>query len=60
MEQAKIILCDTDVIIGFYRNNLEIISELKEIGQQNITVSTVTAGELIYGSLNKKETWAIC
>lgn len=55
MEQAKIVLCDTDVIIEFYRNNPDIISELKKIGQQNIAVSTVTAGELIYGSLNKKE-----
>jgi tRNA(fMet)-specific endonuclease VapC len=55
MEQAKIVLCDTDVIIGFYRNNPDIIAELKKIGQQNIAVSTVTAGELIYGALNKKE-----
>jgi tRNA(fMet)-specific endonuclease VapC len=55
MEQAKIVLCDTDVIIEFYRNNPDIISELKKIGQENIAVSTVTAGELIYGALNKKE-----
>jgi len=55
MEQAKVVLCDTDVIIEFYRNNPTIISELKKIGQENIAVSTVTAGELIYGALNKKE-----
>lgn len=55
MGQNKIILCDTDVIIEFYRNNADIISELKTIGQQNIAVSTITAGELIYGALNKKE-----
>jgi hypothetical protein len=55
MEQAKIVLCDTDVIIEFYRNNPTIISELKKIGQKNIAISTVTAGELIYGALNKKE-----
>jgi len=55
MEQAKVVLCDTDVIISFYRNNPDIISELRIIGQQNIAVSTVTAGELIYGALNKKE-----
>ena len=55
MEQDKIVLCDTDVIIEFYRNNGDIISELKTIGQENITVSTITAGELIYGALNKKE-----
>ncbi len=55
MEQDKIVLCDTDVIIEFYRNNPDIISELKKIGQENITVSTITAGELIYGAFNKKE-----
>jgi predicted nucleic acid-binding protein len=43
------------VIIEFYRNNPTIISELKKIGQKNIAISTVTAGELIYGALNKKE-----
>jgi tRNA(fMet)-specific endonuclease VapC len=47
MGEEKIILCDTDVIIEFYRNNPDIISELKKIGQQNIAVNTITAGELI-------------
>jgi len=55
MEQAKIVLCDTDIIIEFYRNNSNIISELKKISQENIAISIVTAGELIYGALNKKE-----
>lgn len=55
MEQEKIILCDTDVMIEFYRNKPDIISELRKIGQQNIAVSAITAGELIYGSLNKRE-----
>jgi rRNA-processing protein FCF1 len=47
MEQAKIVLCDTDVLIEFYRNNHDIISKLREIGQTNIAVSYITAGELI-------------
>lgn len=55
MGQDKVVLCDTDVIIEFYRNNPGIISELKIIGQQNIAVSTITAGELIFGAFNKKE-----
>jgi tRNA(fMet)-specific endonuclease VapC len=55
MGQKKIVLCDTDVIIEFYRNNPDIIAKLKKIGQQNIAVSIVTAGELIYGALNKRE-----
>ncbi len=55
MGQTKVVLCDTDVIIEFYRNNPDIIAKLKEIGQQNIAVSTITEGELIFGALNKKE-----
>ena len=55
MEQENIILCDTDVMIEFYRNKPDIISELRKIGQQNIAVSAITAGELIYGALNKSE-----
>ncbi len=55
MEQDNIVLCDTDVIIEFYRNNFDIISELKKLGQDRIAVSTITAGELLYGTLNKRE-----
>lgn len=55
MEQTKIVLCDTDVMIEFYRGNPEIVSELKRIGQENIAISYITAGELIYGALNKRE-----
>jgi len=55
MEQDNIVLCDTDVIIEFYRNNFDIISELKKLGQERIAVSTITAGELLYGALNKRE-----
>lgn len=49
------IICDTDVIIEFYKNNPSILTELKKFGQSNIAISVVTAGELIFGALNKKE-----
>ena len=55
MEKGKIVICDTDVIIAFYRNNAPVIAELIKIGQNNIAVSTITAGELIFGALNKRE-----
>jgi len=55
MVPDKIVLCDTDVIIEFYKNNVHVISKLKAIGQENILISTITAGELIYGAFNKKE-----
>jgi predicted nucleic acid-binding protein len=49
------ILCDTDIIIELYRNNEQIITELKKIGEDNIAVSVITAGELFYGAFNKTE-----
>jgi predicted nucleic acid-binding protein len=55
MEQAKIVLCDTDVMIEFYRGNPEIVAELKAIGQKNIAISYITAGELIFGAFNKRD-----
>jgi len=55
MGQNKIVLCDTDVIIEFYKGNIAIIDELKKIGQSNIAISCITAGEIIFGALNKRE-----
>lgn len=55
MADSKLILCDTNILIEFYKNNPSIIAELKKIGQSNIAISIVTAGELIYGALNKRE-----
>lgn len=55
MEEEVAILCDTDVIIEFYKNNHKIVSELHLIGENNIAISIITAAELIFGALNKKE-----
>jgi tRNA(fMet)-specific endonuclease VapC len=48
-------LCDTNIIIELYKGNAEIINSLKEVGQKNIAISVITAGELIFGARNKKE-----
>jgi predicted nucleic acid-binding protein len=55
MEKGGMILCDTEIIIELYRNNEQIISELKKIGEENIAISAITAGELFFGALNKSE-----
>ena len=55
MEKGQLILCDTNIIIELYKGNPAILKTLKSIGQQNISVSIITAGELIYGALNKRE-----
>jgi tRNA(fMet)-specific endonuclease VapC len=49
------ILCDTDVIIEFYKETPRVIKNLRAIGEQNIAISIVTSGELLFGALNKRE-----
>ncbi len=55
MATKSLVLCDTNIIIEFYKGNSSILAELRAIGQENIAVSIITAGELLYGALNKKE-----
>ena len=55
MEKSKVVLCDTNIIIEFYKGNAAILKSLRSIGQENIAVSIITFGELIYGSINKTD-----
>jgi tRNA(fMet)-specific endonuclease VapC len=55
MAKETLVLCDTNIIIEFYKENASVLKQLRVIGQQHIAVSIVTAGELLYGALNKKE-----
>lgn len=49
------ILCDTNILIEFYKNNTAIIQELRQIGSHNLTISVITRAELYYGAINKNE-----
>jgi predicted nucleic acid-binding protein len=49
------ILCDTNVLIEFYKNNPGITADLRQIGLGNLAVSVITVAELYYGALNKSE-----
>lgn len=60
MENSGLVLCDTDIIIEFYKGNKLIAEKLKQIGIKNIAISSITVAELIYGALNKKELNQIC
>lgn len=55
MGKKSLVLCDTNILIEFYKGNAAITDSLKNIGQQNIAVSIISSGELIYGALNKRE-----
>lgn len=49
------ILCDTNILIEFYKNNRQIKDSLRQIGLQNLAVSVITVAELYYGAIDKAE-----
>lgn len=49
------ILCDTNILIEFYKGNPEIVQELERVGVSNLAVSVVTIGELYFGARDKRE-----
>lgn len=53
------ILCDTNILIEFYKNNPSIVEALQQIGRSNIAVSVVTQAELYFGAFNKRELGAL-
>jgi tRNA(fMet)-specific endonuclease VapC len=55
MAGKKIILCDSNIFIALYRGQQQTIESLTAIEQDNIAISAVTAGELLFGARNKKE-----
>jgi tRNA(fMet)-specific endonuclease VapC len=49
------ILCDTNILIEFYKNNASIVQELGHIGQDQLAISAITQAELYFGALNRAE-----
>jgi tRNA(fMet)-specific endonuclease VapC len=49
------ILCDTNILIEFYKANPAVIQTIKHIGPANIAVSVITKAELFYGARDKQE-----
>ena len=49
------ILCDTNILIEFYKNNSDIVDELQKLGLAELAVSVVTSGELYFGAKDKRE-----
>ncbi len=49
------ILCDTNILIEFYKNEEEVTAELRQIGYADIAISIITQAELYFGALNKRD-----
>ena len=46
------ILCDTNILIEFLKNNPQVTAELQTIGQSNLAISVITQAELYWGAFN--------
>lgn len=53
--ETQIVLCDTNILIEYFKGSPTISNQLQNIGIGSITVSTITVSELYFGALNKKE-----
>ena len=49
------ILCDTNILIEFYKGKPTVIQTLQHIGSADIAVSVITKAELFYGARDKQE-----
>ncbi len=49
------ILCDTNILIEFYRGNPHILDVLRQVGPAELAISVITAGELYFGAQDKRE-----
>ena len=49
------VLCDTNILIEFYKNRTPVTQELQHLGQNQLAISIVTQAELYYGALDKAE-----
>lgn len=49
------ILCDTNILIEFYKNNPDVISTMRGVGLPSLAVSVITIGELYYGARDSRE-----
>lgn len=49
------ILCDTNILIEFYKGNQQVVDVLRGISIPNLAISIVTTGELYYGAKDRRE-----
>lgn len=53
------VLCDTNILIEFYRGNADTAEALRRIGHADIAISVITQAELYFGARDKKELGSI-
>lgn len=53
--ESELTLCDTDVIIEYFKKNLQVLQMFSEIGYENLFINVITKTELIQGAENKTQ-----
>ena len=51
--EADLILCDTDVIIEYFNNNISLLHFLEEIGIEKLVITTITKAEVQQGATDR-------
>ena len=49
------IVCDTNILIEFYKKTPHIVQELQHLGYTKLAISAITQGELYFGAIDKSE-----
>ena len=55
MAESQVVLCDTNILIDFSKRKPDVVQQLKSIGTENVVVSVISAGEFMFGALNKTD-----
>ncbi len=53
--ETKLVICDTNIFIHWFNNDINTINHLYNIGLDNIALSSITAMELYNGIDNKQQ-----
>lgn len=49
------VLLDTDVLIELFKKKKSVVTDVKNIGEQNICITKISVMEMYVGALNKRE-----
>lgn len=49
------ILCDTNILIEFYKKSSQVVEALHRIGRENLAISVISEAELDFGAIDKAE-----
>ena len=49
------VLCDTNIVIEFFKGNPQVVQQLQEIDQSDIGISAITQAELYFGAFDKTD-----